>query len=365
MPASPAAPAPVAAEPAPGSPAGLGLGRVLIALDGPRDKVTDKATETISGKIMRGVPERVVLHVNGVEREVMLDRRSFTAEVALQPGLNRLRAVATGPGGLETEDGLTIEYVPRPPSPAIAITSPQNGLTLGPDDLPLVVVEGRVDDSAVGTVWLLANDRRIPVTVRDGRFRHVVPMLEEALRLTAEAPVNGGPPQRSETVTVKTSGKRGPAGFLVIDWPRLAPGAQAEVSVTWREAPGRVDVPRHPVTLRTAGDGADGAPAGVFHLRSLKPGVYTVILRYQAPGPGGEAHPTLYLSDGGAMKGKPLRPVSLSGAGRVVLARILLPHGILWEQDDWFTGRSESAETVTKFRFPEGIRWTERKADLK
>jgi hypothetical protein len=83
------------------------------------------------------------------------------------------------------------------------------------------------------------------------------------------------------------------------------------------------------------------------------------------PGPGGEAHPTLYVSDGGAATGKTLRPVPLDGTGRAVLARILLPQGILWEEDDWFTGRSQSAETVTKFRFPEGIRWTERKADLR
>ena len=47
------------------------------------------------------------------------------------------------------------------------------------------------------------------------------------------------------------------------------------------------------------------------------------------------------------------------------MTEVLLPQGILWEQDDWFTGRSESTDTVTKFRLPEGITWTERKSDLR
>ena len=45
--------------------------------------------------------------------------------------------------------------------------------------------------------------------------------------------------------------------------------------------------------------------------------------------------------------------------------RWLLPQGILWEQEDWFTGRSESADTITKFRLPDGVTWTERKANLR
>ena len=59
-----------------------------------------------------------------------------------------------------------------------------------------------------------------------------------------------------------------------------------------------------------------------------------------------------------------IRPVRLGSSGRAVLARVLLPQGVLWEQDGWFSGSSESVDTVTKFRFPEGINWVERKADL-
>jgi hypothetical protein len=56
--------------------------------------------------------------------------------------------------------------------------------------------------------------------------------------------------------------------------------------------------------------------------------------------------------------------VTLDASGRAVIARLLLPQGVLWEQDDWFTGRSANGDAVTKFRFPDGVSWTERIGDL-
>jgi hypothetical protein len=41
-----------------------------------------------------------------------------------------------------------------------------------------------------------------------------------------------------------------------------------------------------------------------------------------------------------------------------------MPQAVLWNQEEWFSGTSESVDTVTKFRIPEGITWVERKADL-
>jgi hypothetical protein len=101
----------------------------------------------------------------------------------------------------------------------------------------------------------------------------------------------------------------------------------------------------------------------MFYLRGLKPGVYTLILRYRGE-PLGEARPILYLPDKNRLSPRTLRPVSLSGGGRRVIAKVLMPQAILWNQDDWFSGTSESVDTVTKFRVPEGITWVERKADL-
>ena len=100
----------------------------------------------------------------------------------------------------------------------------------------------------------------------------------------------------------------------------------------------------------------------IFSLR-MKPGVYTFVLR--APGMlASGVRATLVLPGGGHLKGRGLQPVSLNGTREVVLARVLLPQGVLWGDDGWFTGQSESADSITKFRFPKGISWTERKKDL-
>ena len=89
-----------------------------------------------------------------------------------------------------------------------------------------------------------------------------------------------------------------------------------------------------------------------------------MVLRYRGLPPNGDVHPTLYVPDGDRLAVRVIRPVRLGSSGKVVLARVLFPQGVLWEQDGWFSGSSESVDTVTKFRFPDGINWVERKADL-
>ena len=344
------------------SPFGLSLGRALVRLDGPRTWVTDQPIPTVSGRVVGSAPERLVLYVNGVPTDVRVAHRTFEASVPLQPGANELRAVVTGPDGLEAEDAITVQYVPPTPPIRIALTSPPDGLTLGPDDPPVVVVEGEIGGETVATVWIVANDRRIPVAARGGRFRHVLLLPDPTVHLWAETAV-GDTARRSEAVTVRTAGGRPRAGVLVMHWPTGTEGASVEISATWRAHSERLDGPAQTVRLPGAATTSDGSPSDVFYLRGLRPGVHTLIVRYRGTAPLGDVRPTLYLPDKDHLTSRAIRPVSLNGAGRRVLTKILMPHAILWEQEDWFSGRSESVDTVTKFRIPEGISWVERKAD--
>ena len=372
---TPAAAVPAARPTAPGrvvldapapqnpSPFGLSLGHALVQLDGPRARVTDQPAPRISGRILGSAPERLVLYVNGAPTEVQLARRTFEASVALQQGANQLRAVVTGPDGREAEDTITIQYTPPAASGPIVLTSPPDGLTLGPDDPPVVVVEGETGDPAPASVWIVANDRRVPVTTRGGRFRHVLLLSDPLVRLWAEAP-DGDHLRRSEPVTIRTATTPARAGALVMQWPPGVQGSSVEVSATWRAHPERLDGPVQTVRLPGAAPTGDGSPSDIFVLRGLRPGVYTLIVRYRGGAPLGDARPTLYLPDKDRLTSRPLRPVPLSGGGRKVLTRILMPQAVLWDQDDWFSGRSESVDTVTKFRIPDGVSWVERKGDL-
>jgi len=153
---------------------------------------------------------------------------------------------------------------------------------------------------------------------------------------------------------------------LTMEWLRGSAGSHAEVSALWRERPERPDGPVQVTPLKSFRLAPGGAPTGIFYLRGkLKPGVYSFVLRYKGAEPVNGLRATLHLAGAGEVDARELEPVSLDRAGKVILARVLLPDRVLWEQDDWFTGRSESADTVTKFRFPGGVTWTERKGNLR
>ena len=344
---------------------GVGLPRAIIQFHGPRHRVTERAVEPLAGRIIGPSPDRFTLYVNGTPQPVTVEGRSFEASVALSPGLNRVRVVAVGSDGVETEDSVTVEYVPPVPKSQIVLLAPTDGSRLSSDDPPFVVVEGRVDDKSIGSVSVVVNGRQTVVPVREGRFRHIAPATEPILKIWAEGAAADGVKQRSEAVTVYAEAPAGSIGILVVDWPPLLSGDQVEVSGSWRGVPDRVDVPTQPLTLRSGGAAPSGGRPEVFYLRNLRPGVYTFVLRYRTPQAAGVAQPVLYLSVGGTLVPHVLKPVPIQGTGRAIVAKVLLPQGILWEQDDWFSGRSESAETVTKFRLPEGITWTERKSDLR
>ena len=284
--------------------------------------------------------------------------RTFAVSVSLKPGSNNLRVVATGPAGPETEDGITVDYVTPATSTGIVLVTPSDGLTLGAEDPPIVIVEGQVVDPSIGTGWVVVNDRRVPVSIRDGRFRHILVVSEPLVRLWV-----GGTPQRSQAVTVHRAGASAPTGVLVVQWPRGLQGSDVEVSATWRAQADRIDAPAQIVMLPALTKPSDGTPTEVFYLRGLKPGVYTLAVRSRGAASSGDVLSTFYLPDRTGFTARPLVPTRLNG-GRTVLTKVLLPYGVLWTQDDWFSGLSESVDTVTKFRVPEGISWVERKVDL-
>ncbi len=346
----------------PASPLGLGLGRVLVRLEGPRERVTDRPTETISGRLLGGPADQLILYVNGSPTPVSPTDRAFEVAVPLNLGSNTVRVVATGPTGFEAEDAIRVEYAtPSGPS-GILLSTPADGFVLGPEDPPIVVVQGQVDDKTIDTVWIVANDRRVPVSTRDGRFRQVLLVSEPLVRLWVETLANGSPARRSQTVTVQGAGSIPPTGVLVVQWPQGTEGSDVEVSATWRAQADRLDAPVQTVRLPAFTKSGDGPPSDIFYLRGIKPGVYTVAVRCRGPVPG-DVQSTFYLPDKAGFSARPLVPARLNG-GRTVLAKVLMPYGVLWSQDDWFSGRSESADTVTKFRVPEGISWVEPKADL-
>jgi hypothetical protein len=69
---------------------------------------------------------------------------------------------------------------------------------------------------------------------------------------------------------------------------------------------------------------------------------------------------TVFGHDPARRKNRKIGPVSLSGKGNLNAVRLLLPEGVFWEDDSWFSGVMESGRTTTKYKMPEGIVWKER-----
>jgi hypothetical protein len=335
------------------SPLGLGLGRLRIRLDGASLRTTDRDVDVISGTLVGGQPQRLLVQVDEHTSEPKLEGRLFTTTVKLVPGINRVRVLATDAAGAEVEEVVTVQFVP-PPTPDVAITNPRDGHTLAPDDPPLVVVQGQVSDPSLTTVRIVANELRMMVPVTAGRFRHVVPVVEPTVLVRAETAGEG---RRSATVTVHAAAAVPALALFVGDWPRDTAGPT--LTVTWRPNPAKLEGGAQPLRLNGLADDGGAGGGDFYYLRDARPGVYTFSLTYRAGAPAA-IRPLLYV----AGTPRSLQPVALDGAGRAVVARLLLPQGVLWDQDDWFTGRSGSGDTVTKFRFPDGVSWTERRGDL-
>jgi hypothetical protein len=315
----------------------------------------------VSGAIVAGTALRVVVKGKDGEQPLTLKDGRFQGEVPLERGTNLLRIVATDAQGGDADVRLTVNYVPPPVLNGIAILTPPDGAALSADDPPVVLVRGRVEDPGISTIRLTANRAQFTVPVRDGNFEQLVPVVDPRVQLIAETARNGVVEKRSAPVTVRAAAA--PAtGVLFVDWGMASPRPQAPVRATWRGRSDRLDSPTVAVQVKTV-PGPGASATDIYYLRGLRTGVYTFVLE-TTQGARVPVSATLYLplvGDSGIRQLTKLRPNAL---GRVLVAKLLYPLGMLWDQDDWSSGRSESSDTITKFNM-DGVSWIERKGDLR
>jgi hypothetical protein len=234
----------------------------------------------------------------------------------------------------------------------VVITGPTDGYTLGASDPPLVVVQGEVDDPSVSEVSLITGTQRFSVPVTSGRFRHAVPVLEPTVRVRVETPPSDNRIRASASVTVH--GMSTPTLAVLLYWPNHDAGP-VDLAAAWRPRSDRVDDTVQRVSLAMA---QDDTSLTMYYLRNPKSGVYTFVLTSIATD-AQPVQPAVHVP--GSIGGPKMLPaVSMDGIQRGLVARVLLPQGVLWEQDDWFSGQSANGNIVTKFRFPEGVSWSER-----
>jgi hypothetical protein len=325
---------------------------LTLRLERPNEETTTRSVQLLSGRIHGAKANMVQLRLNGVLQLLDVWEGKFGGEIALRPGQNEILVTATG-GGERVEQRAEVEYRPPEASPDLQILRPVDGLL--PEPVPDVIsIEGAIG-AAEGNIQVVFNGFSVPGVVREGRFSAVVPRIAPEMTIWAET--RGPSPTRSAPATIRVPSAVRPA-YLLLHLPTYASAPETKVWLTHRPDPGTLEGAA-PVSLRSAGTEA-GEQCLVFPI-TARPGAYALDLEYR-----------ILLGDsvekGWAMILVPatagyrvwrLGPFRLTGAGRARLGRFLLPQAIFWEEDGWSNGSSESAGTISRFRYADPVLWVE------
>ncbi len=92
-------------------------------------------------------------------------------------------------------------------------------------------------------------------------------------------------------------------------------------------------------------------------LETTEEGIYSIVVRPNN-GKQGVAELVLKIREsrpGATTKNLGSRKIS----GTIEVAKVLMPEGILWNDDSYFTGDMEDADSITKFNSETGLMWRE------
>jgi len=355
--------------PQPLAPESVGVARSTGApshtlhLERPAAGLTTQGVQVVSGRVSGPSIRNVSLSLNGVQHLLDVWGDRFQGEIALSPGDNQIWAVAMGASGPLAEETVRIEYAPPPPSGEIRIIRPVPNESLDPTGPAVLLVEGTVPPGPGTTVAVLCNDLSIPATVKDGRFQAMAPAFQPSVTIRAEGRDAAGS-LRSEPVTISIKQPRRATGFLVLYLPTESPASQVRVWLSRREDPSDVNTQAPFTFLKPPPRVPSERGVYVLPFPQADSGAVTLVLRYRlAPGDQvQDGWAALYVAGRERYRVLRLGPIRLQGEGQATLAQFLLPQQVFWEEDHWFTGSAQGAETVTKFRYADRISWVERKA---
>ncbi len=341
-----------------------GLPGVAIQIERPQPGTTHQGVQALVGRIVGGTTNEVVVHLNDSQQLLDVWGNTFEGEVNLRPGDNQLRVVAMGPRGPIAEKSIEIRYVPPPPAWGVRILRPANGTVLDSPGQDLIEVEGEVSEPGTEEARVTFNEFAIPVPVKDGRFSTIVPVLSPEVTIRAE--VRGGSGTlSSDPIVIRRQPFKASKGYLMLYLPTAARKVETRMWLSHRPNPSDVNTPRKVTSHFPSEAPGVERESTIFAFPAVQEGVYTLATDYRvASGESVEKGWGLVFVPGpSGYRSLRLGPFQLTGKGRATLSKFILPYGIFWEEDFWFSGTAEGSDTLTKFRHPDGISWTEKKGD--
>lgn len=286
----------------------------------------------------------------------------YASSVAEVPGLTSgadgkkdagIEAIRTEASGTARFGHAALRAVPET---GIAIKSPSDGSVidcLESSDITVAgVVKGKVDK-----VKVYVNGVSYEASAANGSFKIKIPAQAEKNFIYAEGYDVYGDRCVSENVTCRIKNLN-PVDMAV--YSNCGSGDKLKFKYSWRSYPlkGKGGKERDNEFNISGGDNQK-----VLTVPHGARGIYTIGIENGSAGQErAEVRVCLFPRDPGKRRVRKLAMISLGGgAAADKLVRVLLPEGVFWDDDGWFSGVLESTHGTIKYKQPEGIAWEEDK----
>ena len=327
------------------------VGRPMIKITTPATKKVSSKVQEIGGRVKGNGITRVILSINDDSVTVPVENDKFHWEGAFIDGKNTISATAWDRNRYSATDQIIVEAMPARNGFALSLEEPGSGEVAS----PVITVKGRVGDSTVDTVRLIVNREAVEAAVENGSFEKMVLFQEGENSLQAEAVNSKGVSARSSVLKVMVTNRKAPDILVHLYWEDRDSELRAEVARKTRDSLDDEQGAVSAVEVSALMSAHEGYREKIFAIYEAKAGAYVLSVTG-----GKRTKCILSVTLPSQRKTRLFGPVQIGEEGTFI-GRLLMPEGIYWDEDEWFTGKIENGDSISKYKSPEGMTWKEMK----
>jgi hypothetical protein len=330
---------------------GIPISRPTVKITTPAIKKVSNRVQEIAGQVKGNGITRAILSINGDVVTVPVENDRFHWQGVLQDGQNTISASVWDRNRYSAKDQIIVETMPAANGFALSIEEPGAGEVQS----PVISVKGMVGDSTVDAVKIIVNRESVEAVVENGSFEKTVLFNEGENSLQAEAVNAKGVSARSSVLKVLVTNQKAPDILVHLYW--VDPNSELRTKLARKKRDNLNDDQGavSAVELSTLMSAHEGYRERIFAIHEAKAGAYVLSVT------GGKTTKCLIsVTFPAKRKTRLFGPVLIREEGTVI-GRLLMPEGIFWDEDEWFTGVIETGDSVIKYNSPEGLTWKEMK----
>jgi len=328
---------------------GTPVGKPMIKITTPAVKKVSSKVQEIGGRVKGNGITRVILSINNDSVTIPVLNEKFHWEGAFLDGKNTISATAWDRNRYSATDQIIVEVMPAKNGFALSLEEPGAGELAS----PVIRVKGRVGDNTVDTARLIVNSESVEAVVVNGSFEKTVLFQDGENSLQAEAVNAKGETARSSILKVMVTKRKSPDILIHLYWEDADKELRAEAARKTRDNLDDDQAAVSAVEVTSLMSAHEGYREKIFAVTDAKAGAYVLSVSG-----GKKTKCLLSVTIPSKRKTRLFGPVLIEEEGTFI-GRLLMPEGIYWDEDEWFTGKIENGDSVTKYNSPEGTTWKE------